>query len=57
MGGWGDGVIMKKALCTLLAVSVYYNPNGSKAGFGSGGQFATLTNIPFLEAEDFVLRV
>ncbi len=27
MGRWGDGVIMKKALCTLLAVSVYYHQN------------------------------
>ncbi len=35
---------------------LFYNPNGSKAGFGSGGQFATLTNIPLLEAEDFFLR-
>ena len=36
---------------------LFYNPNGRKAGFGSGGKFATLTNIPLLEAEDFVLRV
>ncbi|MGD1701526.1 calcium-binding protein, partial [Dapis sp. BLCC M229] len=36
--------------------NLFYNPNGSDAGFGDGGQFATLTNIPLLEAEDFVLR-
>ena len=36
--------------------NLFYNPNGSQAGFGSGGQFATLTNIPLLEAEDFFLR-
>ena len=36
--------------------NLFYNPNGSEAGFGSGGQFATLTNIPLLEGEDFSLR-
>ncbi len=36
--------------------NLFYNPNGSQAGFGSGGQFATLTNTPLLEAEDFFLR-
>ncbi|MGB3510852.1 MAG: choice-of-anchor L domain-containing protein [Microcoleaceae cyanobacterium] len=53
-----------QAAATVDAVIVYnsqngnlfYNPNGSGAGFGSGGQFATLTNTPSLEAEDFFLR-
>ncbi len=36
--------------------NLFYNPNGSQTGFGTGGQFATLTNIPELEAEDFFLR-
>ncbi|MGD1701522.1 DUF7453 family protein [Dapis sp. BLCC M229] len=36
--------------------NLFYNPNGSETGFGDGGQFATLTNTPLLEAEDFVLR-
>ncbi|MGB3514419.1 MAG: hypothetical protein WBA93_35450 [Microcoleaceae cyanobacterium] len=36
--------------------NLFYNPNGAEAGFGSGGQFATLTNIPLLEGEDFLLR-
>ncbi|MGD1714814.1 PQQ-dependent sugar dehydrogenase [Dapis sp. BLCC M172] len=36
--------------------NLFYNPNGSQAGFGNGGQFATLTNIPELEGEDFFLR-
>ncbi len=36
--------------------NLFYNPNGSETGFGDGSQFATLTNIPLLEAEDFVLR-
>ncbi|NEQ36121.1 MAG: hypothetical protein F6K40_07415 [Okeania sp. SIO3I5] len=35
--------------------ALFYNPNGSRGGFGSGGQFATLTNTPSLEAEDFFL--
>ena len=37
--------------------NLFYNPNGSETGFGDGGQFATLTNTPELEAEDFVLRI
>ncbi|NES03226.1 MAG: DUF4347 domain-containing protein [Okeania sp. SIO2F4] len=36
--------------------NLFYNPNGSEAGFSDGGQFATLTNTPELEAEDFFLR-
>ncbi|NEQ36033.1 MAG: trypsin-like serine protease [Okeania sp. SIO3I5] len=36
--------------------NLFYNPNGNAAGFGSGGQFATLTNTVSLEAEDFFLR-
>ncbi len=36
--------------------NLFYNPNGSQAGFGSGGQFATLTNTPLLQTEDFLLR-
>ncbi|MDJ0517496.1 MAG: DUF4347 domain-containing protein [Trichodesmium sp. MO_231.B1] len=36
--------------------NLFYNPNGSEAGFSDGGQFATLTNTPELEAGDFFLR-
>ncbi|MEB3343142.1 S8 family serine peptidase [Okeania sp.] len=36
--------------------NLFYNPNGSSAGFGSGGRFATLTNTPSLVADDFFLR-
>ncbi len=36
--------------------NLFYNPNGSAAGFDSGGLFATLTNTPSLIAEDFFLR-
>ena len=33
--------------------NLYYNANGSTAGFGDGGQFATLVNAPDIDAEDF----
>ncbi|WP_292815951.1 MULTISPECIES: hypothetical protein [unclassified Nostoc] len=33
-----------------------YNQNGSAAGFGSGGLFATLTDAPTFIASDFVLQ-
>ena len=36
--------------------NLFYNPNGSVAGFGSGAQFATLTGSPLLEADDFSIR-
>ncbi|MDY6804298.1 MAG: DUF4347 domain-containing protein [Cyanobacteriota bacterium] len=35
---------------------LFYNPDGSAAGFGSGGLFATLSNAAQLEANDFVLQ-
>ncbi|MEH1837380.1 MAG: hypothetical protein V7L20_01100 [Nostoc sp.] len=35
---------------------LFYNQNGSVAGFGSGGLFATLTGAPTLAASDFVLQ-
>ena len=35
---------------------LFYNSNGSAAGFGSGGLFATLTGAPTLAASDFVLQ-
>ncbi|MHC5777384.1 beta strand repeat-containing protein [Nostoc sp.] len=35
---------------------LFYNQNGSAAGFGSGGLFATLTGAPTLTASDFVLQ-
>lgn len=36
--------------------NLFYNPDGIASGFGTGGQFATLTNTPALEAEDFFVR-
>lgn len=35
---------------------LFYNQNGSAAGFGCGGLFATLTGAPTLTASDFVLQ-
>ncbi|NEP43739.1 MAG: hypothetical protein F6K35_32750, partial [Okeania sp. SIO2H7] len=35
---------------------LFYNPNGSKNGFGSGGLFAILNNSPELEDGDFMIR-
>lgn len=33
--------------------NLFYNPNGTAAGFAEGGQFATLTGAPTLTALDF----
>jgi VCBS repeat-containing protein len=35
---------------------LFYNQNGSALGFGSGGQFATLTGAPTLTANDFIVQ-
>jgi Ca2+-binding RTX toxin-like protein len=35
---------------------LFYNQNGSAAGFGSGGLFATLIGAPTLSASDFVVQ-
>ena len=35
---------------------LFYNPNGSELGFGSGGKFAKLTNTVSLSGDDFLLR-
>ncbi|NEP81776.1 MAG: calcium-binding protein [Okeania sp. SIO3B3] len=35
--------------------NLYYNPNGSNNGFGSGGLFARLQGSPALEATDFFI--
>jgi Ca2+-binding RTX toxin-like protein len=36
--------------------NLFYNQNGVTSGFGSGAQLATLTGIPTLSANDFVLQ-
>ena len=40
-----------------MSGQLFYNPDGSAAGFGSGGLFATLTGAPTLSALDFVVQV
>ncbi|MDZ8183502.1 MAG: calcium-binding protein [Nostoc sp. ChiSLP02] len=36
--------------------NLFYNQNGSSGGFGTGGEFATLTNNPLLTATNFVIQ-
>ena len=36
--------------------NLFYNQNGALAGFGTGAEFATLTNPPLLAATDFVIQ-
>jgi Ca2+-binding RTX toxin-like protein len=36
--------------------NLFYNQNDIMTGLGSGGQFATLNNIPTLSANDFMLQ-
>ncbi|NEQ76160.1 MAG: DUF4347 domain-containing protein [Okeania sp. SIO2C9] len=35
---------------------LFYNANGTEAEFGSGGEFANLTNTPSISEDDFLLR-
>ncbi|QFS49167.1 beta strand repeat-containing protein [Nostoc sphaeroides] len=45
-----------KIVYDAVSGQLFYNQNGSVAGFGSGGLFATLTGAPTLTASDFVLQ-
>ncbi|HYX15859.1 MAG TPA: hypothetical protein VE944_16130 [Nostoc sp.] len=45
-----------KIVYDSVSGELFYNQNGSAAGFGSGGLFATLTGAPNLTASDFVLQ-
>ncbi len=36
--------------------NLYYNPNGTEAGFGNGAQFATIEGAPTLDASSFVIQ-
>ncbi len=36
--------------------NLFYNANGDRAGFGSGGQFAILEGAPEVDANDFVIQ-
>ncbi|MEH2251107.1 calcium-binding protein [Nostoc sp.] len=50
--GTSSAVIVYDAVSGQL----FYNQNGSAAGFGRGGLFATLVGAPTLTASDFVLQ-
>ncbi|MGB3509540.1 MAG: multicopper oxidase domain-containing protein [Microcoleaceae cyanobacterium] len=41
---------------SLESGNLYYNPNGTDAGFGDGARFARLAGAPELEADNFLLR-
>ncbi|MEH2023985.1 beta strand repeat-containing protein [Nostoc sp.] len=50
------GTSTAKIVYDAVSGQLFYNQNGSAAGFGSGGLFATLTGAPTLAASDFVLQ-
>ncbi|BBD68278.1 hemolysin-type calcium-binding region [Nostoc commune NIES-4072] len=50
------GTSTAKIVYDPVSGQLFYNSNGSAAGFGSGGLFATLTGAPTLTASDFVLQ-
>lgn len=35
--------------------NLFYNPNGARRGFGTGGEFAVLEDIPTLTARDILV--
>ncbi|MFN6536137.1 MAG: hypothetical protein RM021_007150 [Nostoc sp. EkiNYC01] len=45
-----------KIVYDAVSGQLFYNQNGSAAGFGSGGLFATLTGAPTLAAADFIIQ-
>ncbi|MDZ8226199.1 hypothetical protein [Nostoc sp. ChiVER01] len=45
-----------KIVYNAVTGQLFYNQNGSAAGFGSGGLFATLTGAPILIGSDFVIQ-
>ncbi|MEH1837914.1 MAG: calcium-binding protein [Nostoc sp.] len=45
-----------KIIYDAVSGQLFYNQNGSAAGFGSGGLFATLTGSPTLSGSDFVVQ-
>jgi hypothetical protein len=51
ISGLGETIVYNS-----VSGQLFYNQNGSAAGFGSGGLFATLTGAPILTASDFILQ-
>ncbi|MEH2234282.1 MAG: hypothetical protein V7K71_32440 [Nostoc sp.] len=54
---FNGGTSTAKIIYDAVSGQLFYNPDGSAAGFGSGGLFATLTGAPALSASDFVVQV
>ncbi|MEH2069770.1 MAG: hypothetical protein V7K47_16680 [Nostoc sp.] len=50
------GTSTAKIVYNSVTGELFYNENGSAAGFGSGGLFATLTGAPTLTASDFLVQ-
>ncbi|MCC5628667.1 FG-GAP repeat protein [Nostoc sphaeroides CHAB 2801] len=50
------GTSTAKIVYDPVSGQLFYNQNGSAAGFGSGGLFATLTGAPTLTALNFVVQ-
>ncbi|WP_442938967.1 beta strand repeat-containing protein [Nostoc sp.] len=50
------GTSTAKIVYDAVSGQLFYNQNGSAAGFGNGGLFATLIGAPTLTASDFVLQ-
>ena len=51
------GTSTAKIIYDSVTGQLFYNQNGSAAGFGNGGLFATLAGVPTLSASDFVVQV
>ncbi|WP_392535404.1 hypothetical protein [Nostoc sp. C117] len=50
------GASTAKIVYDAVNGQLFYNQNGSAAGFGSGGLFATLSGAPTLTATDFIIQ-
>ena len=50
------GTSTAKIIYDAVSGQLFYNQNGSAAGFGNGGLFATLTGAPTLSGSDFVVQ-
>ncbi|WP_143874403.1 beta strand repeat-containing protein [Nostoc linckia] len=51
-----EGISSAKIVYDAVNGRLFYNQNGILPGFGSGGQFATLTGAPSLNANDFIIQ-
>ncbi|MBX9256272.1 M10 family metallopeptidase C-terminal domain-containing protein [Desmonostoc muscorum CCALA 125] len=51
-----EGISSARIVYDAVNGRLFYNQNGTAAGFGTGGQFATLTGVPTLTANDFIVQ-